>query len=181
MNLLSVMLRIYTPRFLKRRELENLFRLTASAFGTDVPAGTALTYAERLGQYARFTNEESAKSLLASDAGIEMKEKLFLSGFAIGDRLRKTLGCSTGDEAVDAMRLVYRMIGIELISPAPGAVAVRRCYFSAFYAPETCRVISALDDGVFAGLSGGGRLRFTGRISEGAECCTAVIYRGGSV
>jgi hypothetical protein len=181
MNLLFHVLQTYTPPFVKRRELDTLFRLTASAFGTQAPEGGGLSYDKRLEQYARFTNAESAKSLLAGDLGAGTREKLFLSGFAVGDRLRKTLGSATAAEATDAMRLVYRTIGIHMVSSAPGSIAVQRCYFSAFYSPETCRMISALDDGVFAGLSGGGRLRFTERLTEGCDCCVAVIERRGSV
>ena len=181
MNLLFYVLQKYTPVFVKRRELDSLFRVTAAAFGTPVPGGAALSYDERLEQYARFTSAESVKSLHAGDLGAGAREKLFLSGFAVGDRLRKTLGSSTAAEATEAMRLVYRTIGINMVCPAPGAIAVQRCYFSAFYTPETCRMISALDDGVFAGLSGGGRLRFNDRITEGCACCTAVIERRGSV
>jgi hypothetical protein len=180
-NLLFFVLQGYTPVFLRRRELDNLFRLTASAFGTNAPVGAGLSYSERLEQYARFTNAESAKPPPAGDSGIAAREKLFLSGFSVGDRLRKTLGSSTAAEAAEAMRLIYRTIGINMVCPVPGSIAVQRCYFSAFYTPDTCRMISALDDGVFAGLSGGGRLRFTERITEGSDCCTAVIYRGGSV
>ncbi|HTY57883.1 MAG TPA: hypothetical protein VMF59_03660 [Bacteroidota bacterium] len=181
MNLLFQMLQRYTPLFLRRRELDNLFRLTASAFGTDAPAGAGLSYEQRLGQYAQFTSAGSARSLLESDGGAAAREKLFLSGFAVGDRLRKTLGSSTSAEASEAMRLIYRSIGIHMVCPVPGSIAVKRCFFSAYYTPETCRLISALDDGVFAGLSGGGRLRFNERITEGADCCTAEIYRGGTL
>lgn len=55
----------------------------------------------------------------------------------------------------------------------PGTVTVRRCYFSRFYAPNMCRVMSAMDRGIFAGLFGGGELTFKSRITEGLPCCRA--------
>jgi hypothetical protein len=54
-------------------------------------------------------------------------------------------------------------------------MTVSSCYFSSVYSPETCGVLSALDDGIFTGLSGGGRLRFSRRITDGSACCRADI------
>jgi len=59
-------------------------------------------------------------------------------------------------------------------------VTVKRCYFSQFYSGSVCDLISALDDGVFSGLSGGGRLVFSERLTEGNACCRAKLRLGES-
>lgn len=79
------------------------------------------------------------------------------------------------------MRSLYRAIGIdfagelrgELPGGLPREVVIGRCFFSRFYSEGVCRLISALDSGVAAGISGGGQLEFYQRLSEGHECCWA--------
>ena len=57
----------------------------------------------------------------------------------------------------------------------PGeTVTIRRCFFAAHYPPEVCRFMSAMDEGIVAGLCGG-RLVFSQRLTEGADCCRARI------
>ena len=87
--------------------------------------------------------------------------------------LRKTLRPATPDELRTAMRLLYRAIGINAKFDMEGNVTISACYFSSFYSGRICRLISALDAGVAAGLSGGGRLVFSQRMTEGHDCCLA--------
>ena len=54
--------------------------------------------------------------------------------------------------------------------------AIRRCFFSGFYSPEVCRLISSLDEGLAAGLTGG-KLCFVQRITDGGSCCKGHIDR----
>jgi hypothetical protein len=72
-----------------------------------------------------------------------------------------------------AARMVYGLLDIDLRGTRDGRITVRRCAFSDVYSAEICRLISALDAGLLAGLSGGDRLEFTQRITEGAPCCLA--------
>jgi hypothetical protein len=72
-------------------------------------------------------------------------------------------------------QILYRAIGVEVQGDEQGNVTVSRCYFSRFYSGPVCDLISALDDGVFSGLSGGGRLVFSERITEGGVCCRAEL------
>jgi hypothetical protein len=74
-----------------------------------------------------------------------------------------------------AARAAYRVLGIDLRGSATGEVVVARCAFARVYAPEVCAVMSSLDAGLFAGLTGGRRLTFTQRISEGAPACLATL------
>jgi len=69
-------------------------------------------------------------------------------------------------------RALYRLLEIEFQGDE-GGVVISRCYFSPFYSGPICRVMSALDRGLFAGLSGGRQLVFTARITEGQAQCRA--------
>jgi hypothetical protein len=55
---------------------------------------------------------------------------------------------------------------------------VAGCRFATTYSPDVCRVMSASDAGLLAGLTGGGRLTFTERISAGAPACIATLQGG---
>jgi hypothetical protein len=104
----------------------------------------------------------------------------------------------TVEETMAAGRLLYRMLGIDFQGDARGEVprrgrsprrwpsgystreegergevTIARCYFSSYYSPQVCRLMSAMDQGLFAGLSGGGRLIFMTRITEGYDHCQA--------
>ena len=52
---------------------------------------------------------------------------------------------------------------------------IPKCFFSAYYSGPVCRVVAALDQGLAAGLSRGGRLTFVGRITEGNAACRAIL------
>ena len=82
------------------------------------------------------------------------------------------------DEVRELARILYRAIGVEMQGDGQGTLTVRRCYFSQFYSGPVCDLISALDDGVFSGLAGGGQLRFSERLTEGRECCRAKLQLG---
>ena len=74
---------------------------------------------------------------------------------------------------MDAARWLYRVLGIAFQGTADGAITIRRCAFSDVYSGPVCRLISALDRGVLAGLAGGGQLTFQTRLTEGAAVCRA--------
>ena len=164
----------FAPAALKRRELQKLFRVTASAFDCALPALAGLSFGECLSEFARFTRSEAVK-LYAPGGDIEgARERLFHGGRTLGERIRGICRIATGDQAVSAMRILYRAIGID--ARFEGSVmTVSRCYFSSGYSPDTCSVLSALDDGIFTGLSGGERLRFIRRLTDGSACCHAEI------
>ena len=61
--------------------------------------------------------------------------------------------------------------------PAYGEIVVTDCYFSRFYTPEQCAVMSSVDSGIIAGLCGGGTLTFTERITEGCRQCRACFSK----
>ena len=171
----------FAPSALKKREMQNLFRISASAFGCAVPSIAALSFRQCLPEYARFTRSEAMKLCSPGGDAEGARERLFEGGRTLGERIRRFFLIATTEEAISAMRVLYRAIGIRARSEG-SAMTVRHCYFSSSYAPETCGLLSALDDGIFTGLSGGGRLRFVRRLTEGYACCRAeVIPAGGRI
>jgi hypothetical protein len=72
------------------------------------------------------------------------------------------------------------MLAIDLRADEQGSVVVDRCAFAAWYSPRVCRLMSSLDAGLLAGLTRGGRLTFSERITEGSpRCLAAISWKGG--
>jgi len=175
MKSLIRMLGRFAPEALKKREIGRLFRVTAAAFGSPVPALVGHSFDQCLLEYARFTRTESLK-LCTPGAGCEDAcKRLFSGGESLGARIRRMCMISSLEEAVCAMSVLYGTIGIRAGANGESGMEVARCYFASVYSPEICSIMSSLDDGIFAGLSGGGRLRFGKRITDCSDCCSAEI------
>jgi len=175
MNWRLVLLRIHLPVFANRRGLMELYRRTARAFGCELPDQDKRAYPEMLISYAEFTKDRALATLADGGSPEEIVSRLRREALEMGELLRQRLRLRTEADIRTALRLVYRGLGIDLrVSPA-GQVVVRGCFFSKYYPAPVCRLISALDDGLVEGLTGGRRLRFTQRITEGAACCRATI------
>lgn len=171
MRLAARLLGVRFPTFLKQRALRRLADLTAEALGRPAPSFAGRSYAERLAEYARFTSAEVSGALERGEDLRDTEARLHAGGYRLGARYRRLFRVATTREAMEVATLLYRALGIELGHPAAGRIAVTRCYFAGFYSAATCRVVSSLDAGFLAGLTGGGRLVFTRRITEGADSC----------
>jgi hypothetical protein len=77
------------------------------------------------------------------------------------------------NEVMRAGRVLYRAIGIEFRGSDQGLIEIGECFFSKYYSPATCSLISSLDAGIMAGLSDGKELSFSQRITEGFNSCKA--------
>jgi len=166
------------PAFIRKEILAEVFQATAHAFECLAPAHDHLSYDECLHAYALFTREQAEKALGAGRDLLALKTRLYQSAYPLGGKLRKWLGVDSVEEVMELGQILYRAIGVEIEGDAQGDVTVKRCYFSQFYSGRVCDLISALDDGVFSGLSGGGRLAFSERLTEGSERCRAKLQRG---
>ncbi len=179
MNWRLLALRIHCPGSLKRRGLAELWQRTARAFDRGALASRPQTYPAMLCAYAAYTRAQALASLQdGGDAG-ETGRRLHREARAMGDALRRRLHLRTKADLHAALRLFYRTLGIDLRVCHGDQVVVRGCLFSKYYPAPVCRLISAFDDGLMEGLSGGCRLRFTQRMTEGAGCCRAVIEQPG--
>jgi hypothetical protein len=167
------MLQIYLPDWVKKRVLTQLLNLTAAAFETGAPPTAGLDSAACLAMYARFTRAQ-AEQRLRDGCDVEgVEQRLYRNAVEMGRRCKRWLRPSTVQEVMAIGRMLYSIIDIDLEGDAWGGVIINRCYFSRFYSFEVCRLMSAMDRGLFAGLSNGGELTFCLRITEGQPCCRA--------
>ena len=166
-------LQFYIPAFVKRKVIRELACVTADAFGCAAPELNGLSYKACLREYALFTNEQ-ARSLIISENDIDaVKDKLYKVAYVLGEDMRRRFNITRPEEVMKASRMMYRILDIELQEDGPNGIKINRCYFSRYYSAEVCRIISSLDEGVAAGLSGGGKLAFYQRLTEGNDCCKA--------
>lgn len=173
MNVAGRMLQWYVPEFVRRHALQELFAATASAFGVQNPATRDASSGQMLAGYAVFTAEQATAALNSGKDLAPIRRELFDSANAMGAGLRRDLGIRSTAEAMTAARAVYRILRIDLRRAADGEIRIDHCFFSRFYSKRICELVSALDQGLLAGLTGGGRLEFHQRITDGAPCCLA--------
>jgi hypothetical protein len=173
---MSILLKILPhnlPVFIREEILAELFEATAAAFACSAPALEHLSYDECLQTFALFTREQAEKAFQEGRDIPAIKTRLYQNAYPLGRKLRKWFGIDTMEEVMELGQILYRAIGVEIQGDTQGDVIVNRCYFSQFYSGPICDLISALDDGIFSGLSGGGRLTFSERLTEGRGCCRA--------
>jgi hypothetical protein len=173
---MSLVLRVldgHVPAIARRAALRELFATTAAAFGCPVPPLDGLDADALLRRYAQFTRDQAEAALRGGRDLPALQDRLERGARVLGARLRAGLRVRTAEDAMAAARMVYGLLDIDLRGTRDGEITVRRCAFSDLYSVEVCRLVGALDSGLLAGLSGGDRLEFTQRITEGAPCCLA--------
>ncbi len=179
MNALARHIPATLPVFVRKALLRELLRATAAGFSCPVPGSDQRSYDERLRGYALFTREQAEKVLRSGADVHAVKTRLFREAFRLGVKLRRLLAIRTPLEAIEVGRILYRAIGIDLQGNADGDLTISRCIFSRYYSCQVCALISAMDDGLFSGLSGSGRLTFWQRLTEGGPCCRAKLTWAG--
>jgi hypothetical protein len=162
-----------TPSAVKRQALVQLFQATAAAFECDMPPLSGLSQEQRLLAYAWFTREWAENALRRGVDLAELQERLYRNAYHLGRMPGRLLRVNRVDEVMTLGRFLYGILDIDLEGSDNGEITVRRCYFSSFYSPQVCQIMSAMDRGLLAGLSGTGELVFSQRITEGPTCCRA--------
>lgn len=173
MNLRLFLAGIYIPAFVKKRKLTELVSLTAKAFGSHMPDLKTDSYEASLQQYALFTRAETERILDDPIKRESVKKQLFKNAYQLGAILRKDFRIKSVEEALTLSRILYRLIEIDFHSNPDGEIMIKKCFFSNWYTPEICDFISALDEGILTGISGGGKLFLSQRITDGKDCCQA--------
>jgi hypothetical protein len=161
------------PAPIRKQILAELFEAAAQAFDCPAPAYARLSYAEVLRTYALFTSERAEQALRSERDVAALKTRLYQNAYPLGGKIRHWFGLASIQDVMTLGAILYGAIGVDMHGGALGEITVKRCYFSRFYSGPVCNLISALDDGVFSGLSGGGRLVFSERLTEGGEGCQA--------
>lgn len=159
------------PTTVKRQALAQLFRFTAAAFQCDMVRLSGLSRQSCLLEYARFTADRAGEALQSGEGVAELQERLYRNAYWLGRRVGWFLGVRSVEDVMALGRLLYSLLDIEFCGSGSGEFTIYRCYFSTFYSAEVCRVMSAMDHGLLAGLAGAGDLVFTQRITEGHRCC----------
>jgi len=161
----------------RKKRLADLFRLTAAAFAQEPPVLRGRSRGDMLLAYARFTRSEAEKSMAGGTAAA-VREDLYGRSLRLGRDIRSRLPVRSRSDAAATLRFLYRLLAIDKEIDTQGAVTIHRCFFASHYTPEVCRFMSAMDEGIVAGLCHG-RLVFSQRMTEGADRCRALIeWRG---
>ncbi|HET7929467.1 MAG TPA: hypothetical protein VFM40_07945 [Actinomycetota bacterium] len=174
MSLLLRALEVHVPKGMERRALRRLFEVTADGFGRDPGDLSGLDRRALLDRYASYTRG-CAERLLADGEIDRVSDRMWNDAYLLGTSLRRRLRVRGREDELRAARLVYRMIGIDLWADGCGQVTVARCAFAERYSPQVCALMSSLDAGLIAGLTRGGRLTFSERITQGRPRCLARI------
>jgi hypothetical protein len=159
------------PPIVKRQALVQLFRSTAAAFQCDMVRLSGLSRDQCLQEYARFTADRAEQALRNGGDLSELSERLYRNAYCLSRTPGWLLGIRSVDNVMAVSRLLYGILDIEFYGSGSGEITISRCYFSSFYSPEVCQVMSAIDRGLLTGLAGEGDLVFIQRITEGQPCC----------
>ena len=179
MNIRLNLARIYVPLWVQKKKLKELFALTAQAFLSEEPTLEGLSPKKVLEKYALFTKGNTKKIHGSKERTKFVQDQLYTKAFKMGSDLRRELRISSPKEFMAAARILYHLIGIDFRGEKTGRITIRKCYFKDFYSEDICKIISGLDKGMLAGLSGGmGKLEFLDRLTSGADCCKAVFHFG---
>ncbi|HEX5902574.1 MAG TPA: hypothetical protein VF028_05615 [Actinomycetota bacterium] len=168
-------LELHVPRWVARSAIRRLFEATGSAFGSDPICTDGSDHIALLERYAAFSATSAERALADRTDLDDLSRRMWNNAYALGESLRRRLGVRSREDALRAARIAYRMIGIDVRADPRGDMVVDRCSFAERYSPQVCRVMSSLDAGMVAGLTGGGRLTFSERITEGRPRCLARI------
>ena len=180
MSPLLARLLTHTPVIIRRQALVQLFRATAAAFQADMPRLSGLSREQCLLAYARFTAEQAEAALRQGDDLPGLQARLYENAYRLGRLPGRLLRVQGVDDTMTLGRFLYGILDIDFEGSANGEITIDRCYFSNYYSPEVCRLMSAMDRGLLAGLAGGGDLAFSQRITEGHACCRARFTMAGN-
>jgi len=173
MSVLLTRLPSRMPSIVRRQAVVRLFRATAAAFGRDMPDLSGLSREQCLLEYARFTAQQAEQALCCGENLPGLQERLYQNAYRLSWIPGRLLGVRSAGDVVALGRLLYDLLDIVFQGESTGEIVISRCYFSSFYSPEVCQVMSAMDSGLLAGLAGAGDLVFTQRITERHACCRA--------
>jgi hypothetical protein len=185
-----------TPKFVIRRELQNIASQTESALKELLPKDASIEVDANLKQLAETGIEEQRSAMaenqvklvaaLQAAFGREEAVKLgreasFLVGKNLGKQTRRRLG--VGDSSKDlikAAKILYRVLGIEFhlewLDNSNVHAVIDRCALAEHYSELACEVLSATDEGVVKGLQSDASMKFEKYMTSGCKTCMADIH-----
>lgn len=181
MSVRLTLLRLHLPALVRRAALRELIAAIARGFERPCPAMRGLSGDELLACAIDVSHRWSEDALGGIADRTEVEGRLFSEALALGRRAKRRLRIRTEEEGLAAAGVLYEAIGIELRAVRAGAIVVPRCAFARTYGPGVCELMSAMDSGLIAGLTGAAGLRFIERLTEGAPACRALVLHAGRV
>ncbi len=175
MNFVLKFLSLYTPDFLKKRELQKLYDIAAYGFSCDTPYVNGKSFNDCLEDFALFTREQSLKALEEKQDISAIRRRMYKGAYQYGVKIRHVFHITSYKEILKVCKFLYKNIFSEFSGNENGGISIKECFFSEYYTPEICRITSALDAGILAGMQGGGYLVFSARITEGHNSCKACL------
>ena len=178
MNIKLFLSQFYLPASYRKRKTAELFDITTKAFGIK-PAAIFPTESPDalLKRYAEFSKDQTQIILKNKRLVDEIKAGLFAGAREMGVCLRNELNLKNDRDFHIATRVIYKALKIDLEFLGNGEIVIKKCFFSGFYSEKICSLMSSLDSGLIAGLSGGLKMSFYQRITEHCSCCRAVISK----
>ncbi len=156
----------HAPEYFYRIQIQALANLAADSFGCERIRISRGSHSQALKDYAQFT----AKCMESRPADTD---RLFRDAYELGSKVRRVSGLTDKSDLQRLVFMLYRNIDIFMVGEVPGEISVLGCYFSRFYTPRQCELMSCVDSGIVSGIFGGGELTFSQRITEGCEKCIA--------
>ena len=180
-RILLAFLRLYTPKWVIRKEIRILAGITARAFGTTGINPGRMKPEDALYAYAGFTRECIDRLHHQSDS-LErnyVKARLYKVAFKVGTRIRYITGFWNSRDQEKLIIWLYRNIRITMKKCRRDFVLISDCCFSQMYTPEHCEFMSYLDSGIIAGICRyeGKKLKFRQRITEDHGGCIAEMVQ----
>ena len=128
---------------------------------------------------------ETMVSTMGREEAIKKGRKaMFNEGLSLGSKFKRILGVGDSiDDLFTAARILYSVLGIKFSikeieeedEKEKITMVVSHCTLAKYYTLDTCRVLSAADEGVVQGLNPTVNIKFTERITEGCFECLAPI------
>jgi hypothetical protein len=107
------------------------------------------------------------------------RKEMFKAGYELGCEAKKRLGVGSDiKDTLIAARILYKVLGIKFTiveNEKTVLLLVKYCELANHYTPETCKIMSAADEGVLKGLNEKMNMKFFKRITEGSKNCNACI------
>ena len=196
MGLRLLILSLWTPNYIVRRELENISNLTTKALKDVISTHSTKQVDVTNLKQQRSANIQEQRAAMAQtqaklvevlaavvghDEAIKLgRESLFLVGQILGKESRNKLGVSDNPKDLTrAAKILYRILGIEFHlewhDQSKATVIIDQCALAKQYSKLTCEVLSATDEGVINGLQPNLTMKFREYITNGCNNCLAEI------
>jgi hypothetical protein len=189
----------WTPKYIIRKELENISDRTTSVLKALIskhgvkqdeitiqePQPTNIQEQRTAMAQTQAKLVETLAAAVGHDEAVKLgREALFLVGQNLGKQTRIRLGVSDNpNDLTKAAKILYRILGIEFHlewhDRSSATIIIDQCALASQYSKLTCEVLSATDEGVIKGLQPTLTMKFKEYMTNGCKNCWADIYLNG--